>query len=124
MLQTDLLRSLTSRLEMHCESLIDEESDELVSSNRVYHEIPRRVFVALPTKKDILLSDYLFPGEGPRDSVTSFTEILSIHVNENDIDTAKEPPFGTSSSYHHHLPLDLNTLYKTLRPGGTGRRSE
>jgi len=41
------------------------------------------------------MSDYLFPGEGPRDAVVTFQDILSLHLeDENDILVGKEKPFN------------------------------
>jgi len=92
-LHRDLLRTLFARLEMHCESLVDEDAlDNL--SGRVFHEIPHRVFVHLGC--GVCVSDYLFPGEGPKDCVESFSEILGIQVGEDDIDEDQE-----GSAYDH-----------------------
>jgi len=97
MVKQDIIRSLASRIEMHCESLIEEEHgtqaiDE--GTTKVYHEVPRRVFANLLGSK-LLVSDYLFPGEGPKDSVVSFRDILSLRLDdETDIIMTKEKPFS------------------------------
>lgn len=98
MLKQDILRSMASRFEMHCESLIDEDAN--VSSDvdsefaKVYHEVPRRVFVNLPKSK-LVVSDYLFPGEGAKDSFDSFRDLLGLEIeHEDDVVTFKEKPFG------------------------------
>lgn len=98
MLRQDILRSMASRFEMHCESLIDEDSngssDVDSECSRVYHEVPRRVFVNLPKSK-LVVSDYLFPGEGAKDSFDSFRDLLSLEIeNEDDVITLKEKAFG------------------------------
>lgn len=73
----DILRSLTSRLEMHWDSLIEEENSEDINS---VHEPPRRVLIALPDS-EIALSDYLFPGEGPQEAKVSLEELLDVKIN-------------------------------------------
>ena len=99
-IRQDIIRSMASRIEMHCESLIGEESTtEPVHNVLVHHEIPRRVFVQVPDST-ILVSDYLFPGEGPRDSLLSFRDILSITVEDEDsVIIDKEQPFTSESLY-------------------------
>jgi len=66
MVKQDILRSLASRIEMHCESLIEEEQGTQAQldegTTRVYHEVPRRVFANLLGSK-LRVSDYLFPGK-------------------------------------------------------------
>ncbi|KAF5303041.1 hypothetical protein FQR65_LT08370 [Abscondita terminalis] len=75
----DIERSLATRLEMHWDSLIEEERGLLEGLNSV-HEIPRRVSVNLPVSK-INLYDYLFPGEGPQEAQVSLKELLDIDVS-------------------------------------------
>jgi len=90
MLKEDILRSMSSRIEMHCESLVDEDHSE--DASKVYHEVPRRVFVYLPSR-NILVSDYLFPGEGPQDSLVSFRDLLSLDIQDCQVIVNKEIPF-------------------------------
>ncbi|CAL8140933.1 unnamed protein product [Orchesella dallaii] len=100
MLRQDILRSMASRMEMHCESLIDEESNGVTGTDlgdqdcsKVYHEVPRRVFTNL-RKSKLVVSDYLFPGEGAKDSFDSFRDLLSLEIeNEEDVIITKEKPF-------------------------------
>ncbi|XP_032686392.1 protein odr-4 homolog [Odontomachus brunneus] len=79
----DIVRSLASRLEMHWDSLIEEESGS-PEENITLHEPPRRVLIALPENK-ITLSDYLFPGEGPQEALLSLQELLDLEVQENQV---------------------------------------
>ncbi len=58
-----------------------------------YHEVPRRVFLQLKPR-DVLMSDYLFPGEGPTDCCQSFCDILGVQCAEEEIDEEKEGVFG------------------------------
>ncbi|XP_044750395.1 protein odr-4 homolog [Coccinella septempunctata] len=73
----DIVRSLSTRLEMHCDSLIEEEHKEDLNS---IHEPPRRVMIAVPGS-DITVSDYLFPGEGAEEAKSSVEEILDIKLD-------------------------------------------
>ncbi|XP_045034528.1 protein odr-4 homolog isoform X1 [Daphnia magna] len=77
-IREDILRSLWARCDMHCDSLIGEEQrgqpDEVKA---VLHEPPRRVLAPLPFSP-ISVSDYLFPGEGPADSLTSLADLLDL----------------------------------------------
>ncbi|KAL3282871.1 hypothetical protein HHI36_006030 [Cryptolaemus montrouzieri] len=73
----DIMRSLSTRLEMHWDSLIEEEHKE--DSNSI-HEPPRRVMITLP-QSGITVSDYLFPGEGAEEAKNSVEEILDIKLD-------------------------------------------
>jgi len=98
MLREDIIRSMASRTEMHCESLIDEEvttQGDGENTGKVYHEIPRRVFTHFPGNDNLLASDYLFPGEGPKCSFGSFRDILGFQIEDDkEIISDLEKPFG------------------------------
>ncbi|XP_044267144.1 protein odr-4 homolog [Tribolium madens] len=74
----DIMRSLSTRLEMHWDSLTEEEHGEDMNS---VHEPPRRVLISLPNS-NIAISDYLFPGEGPHDAKISLEEMLDIKIHD------------------------------------------
>jgi hypothetical protein len=86
-IKDDLLRSLFSRCEIHCEDLllIDEEQQD----PWVVHEPPRRVFAPLPGDQ-LTVSDYLFPGESASDALSALEELLDLHVTEEEIETQHE----------------------------------
>lgn len=77
----DIIRSWAARLEMHWDSLIEEEASS-PEEVMVVHEPPRRVLIPLPHSK-VALSDYLFPGEGPSEALISLQELLGVKVNES-----------------------------------------
>ncbi|XP_014467469.1 PREDICTED: protein odr-4 homolog isoform X2 [Dinoponera quadriceps] len=79
----DIVRSLASRLEMHWDSLIEEENGS-PEENITLHEPPRRVLIALP-ENQVTLSDYLFPGEGPQEALLSLRELLDLKVQESQV---------------------------------------
>lgn len=78
----DIVRSLAARLEMHWDSLLEEEHGSPEDTNSV-HETPRRVLINLPTTK-VTLSDYLFPGEGSQEAQISLSELLDIAIAQPD----------------------------------------
>nr|CAG4638670.1 EOG090X0BI6 [Cyclestheria hislopi] len=73
----DIIRSLWARCDMHCDSLIGEEQRGQPDVRPVLHEPPRRVLAPLPYSP-ISVSDYLFPGEGPADSLISLADLLDL----------------------------------------------
>lgn len=79
----DIVRSLASRLEMHWDSLIEEENGS-PEENITLHEPPRRVLIELPESK-VTLSDYLFPGEGPQEALLSLQELLDLKAQESQV---------------------------------------
>nr|WHO17341.1 olfactory receptor 7 [Matsumurasca onukii] len=77
----DIIRSFAARVEMHCDSLVEEEEgspDEMM----VVHEPPRRVLIPLPHSR-VALSDYLFPGEGPSEALVSILDLIGVKVSES-----------------------------------------
>lgn len=82
-LKEDVIRSFASRLEMHWDSLIEEEHGS-PEEHVTLHEPPRRVLVPLPHCR-VTLSDYLFPGEGASEALISLEELLDLQVKESDV---------------------------------------
>nr|CAG4650409.1 EOG090X0BI6 [Sida crystallina] len=76
-IREDITRSLWARCDMHCDSLIGDEQRGQPHVRAVLHEPPRRVLAPLPYSP-ISISDYLFPGEGPADSLTSLADLLDL----------------------------------------------
>ncbi|XP_076247256.1 protein odr-4 homolog [Calliopsis andreniformis] len=101
----DIIRSLASRLEMHWDSLIEEENGS-PEENITLHEPPRRVLIALPESK-VTLSDYLFPGEGPQEALLSLQELLDLEVQESnvqkDIEVQADP-----TEFYCQSEIDVN----------------
>lgn len=77
----DIIRSFAARVEMHCDSLVEEETGS-PEEMMVVHEPPRRVLIPLPHSR-VFLSDYLFPGEGPSEALVSILELIGVKVSEN-----------------------------------------
>ncbi|XP_076636286.1 protein odr-4 homolog [Colletes latitarsis] len=108
-IKQDIIRSLASRLEMHWDSLIEEENGS-PEENITLHEPPRRVLIALPESK-VTLSDYLFPGEGPQEALLSLQELLDLEVQESnvqkDIELQANPTEFYCQSEIDVKPIDL-----------------
>ncbi|KAJ8669081.1 hypothetical protein QAD02_000340 [Eretmocerus hayati] len=93
----DILRSLASRLELHLNSVIEEENGS-PEENVTLHEPPRRVLFELPINK-VTLSDYLFPGEEPTVSLVLLHQLLDIEVQEDQIQKDAEKQVDPSEFY-------------------------
>ncbi|KAB7497934.1 Protein odr-4-like protein [Armadillidium nasatum] len=81
--RNDLIRTMYSRWEMHCDSLIEEPHGS--STEPVLHEPPRRLFLKGKTSI-ISLCDYLFPGDSIKDACQSAKELFDIDIEEENIE--------------------------------------
>lgn len=81
----DMIRSLKTRLEMHCDTIQESEEEE---EKKIVHEPPRRVFVGIgdPLVQGVAVCDYLYPGEGLEDCVNNMKEIFGWDVVEDSIE--------------------------------------
>uniref|UniRef100_A0A8D8QVM7 Protein odr-4 homolog n=1 Tax=Cacopsylla melanoneura TaxID=428564 RepID=A0A8D8QVM7_9HEMI len=90
--KNDILRSLSSRTEMHLDSLLEGEVN--FQEMRTVHEPPRRILINLPDVQ-VQLSDYLFPGESLSElseALESLRELLDIDINPTTIEKNFEGP--------------------------------
>lgn len=101
----DIIRSWAARLEMHWDSLIEEEGSS-PEEVMVVHEPPRRVLIPLPHSK-VALSDYLFPGEGPSEALISLQELLGVKVNESAVQKDFEGQPDPSDLYNLTANMEL-----------------
>merc|ERR1712013_551334 len=119
--RADLERSLKTRLLMHSESLLGAEDEE--QEDKVVHDPPRRLFVALP-ETSVAVADYLFPGEGTEDCLANIKEIFGVEVDEDqiedDLEIVASPrevrPAGSSASKAcgRRIPMVGYALYAVL----------
>ena len=72
-MKEDIIRTFKARMEMHFDSLVGEEMGN--ANLPILHEPPRRVNIYLPDDS-ITVSDLLFPGEAPEESVKAVEEML------------------------------------------------
>ncbi|TRY61742.1 hypothetical protein TCAL_09252 [Tigriopus californicus] len=88
--RTDIKRSLKGRCQLHCDSLVGEETK---GTERLevpaLHEPPRRIMVKLPTS-GVWISDYLYPGENCEDSIESVEELFGFRPFIDHIDDELE----------------------------------
>ena len=102
-IKEDILRSLRARLEMHCDSLVGEETKGTEKEEMpIVHEPPRRCLIGLPQKADdgndeasleadsVMISDFLFPGETSYDSIESVQEVFGFPPSISSMDDDQE----------------------------------
>ena len=88
-LREDILRTFKARLNMHCDSLVGEETAGTDVELPILHEPPRRINIRLPASP-ITVSDFLFPGETPEESVKAVEEMLGFTPNFEHLDDELE----------------------------------
>lgn len=107
----DFIRSLAARLQMHSDSLVEEEPSPSEDLETV-HEPPRRVMINLPFT-NVTFSDYLFPGEGPEEALLSSEDLLDLKLQlenvETDIESATEIG-ATDQQWSSEQPEDIKGL--------------
>lgn len=88
-LKQDVMRALSARLDMHCDSLVGEEMRGTEDELPILHEPPRRVNVKLPDS-EIIVSDFLFPGESPDESVKAIEQMFGFSPTFEHLDDEQE----------------------------------
>ena len=99
----DILRSLRARLEMHCDSLVGEETKGTEKEDTpIVHEPPRRCLIGLPQREydenfevtqeadSVMISDFLYPGETSYDSMESVQEVFGFEPSISRMDDDQE----------------------------------
>jgi len=102
-IKEDILRSLRARLEMHCDSLVGEETMGTEKQDTpVVHEPPRRCLIGMPQRagvgdfenppeaESVMISDFLFPGETSYDSIESVREVFGFEAHIGRMDDDQE----------------------------------
>jgi len=111
-IKEDILRSLWARCDMHSDSLIGDEQRGQPDVRAVLHEPPRRVLAPLPYSP-ISVSDYLFPGEGPADSLTSLADLLDLGLlQEGDVQDYWEAAAEVNEALEAECALEASTTTK------------
>jgi hypothetical protein len=87
-LKDDIIRSLTTRFELHTDALIEEEEGS-PEEKVVQHDLPRRTLITLPCSQ-VKLSNYLFPGETAKDSIASIQQVLGFQLDADSIEEGLE----------------------------------
>jgi len=111
-IKEDILRSLWARCDMHSDSLIGDEQRGQPDVRAVLHEPPRRVLAPLPYSP-ISVSDYLFPGEGPADSLASLADLLDLGLlQEGDVQDYWEAAAEVNEALEAECALEASTTTK------------
>ena len=88
-IKEDIIRTFKARMEMHYDSLVGEEMGGTDANLPILHEPPRRVNICLPDNS-ITVSDLLFPGETPEESVKAVEEMLGFSPQFEQLDDELE----------------------------------
>ena len=104
-------------MEMHYDSLVGEEMGGTdVNLHGILHEPPRRVNICLPDDS-ITVSDLLFPGETPEESVKAVEEMLGFTPQFEQLDDELEivaspqtvkVPFQSKNLDKKNIPFSAN----------------
>nr|CAD7197690.1 unnamed protein product [Timema douglasi] len=81
--KSDILRTLSRRLDMHWHSLVEEDINSF-EGEKMVHEPPRRVLFPL-CDNSITFSDHLFPGEDVEENVDLINSTFNVHLDIADV---------------------------------------
>uniref|UniRef100_A0A182PDU1 Protein odr-4 homolog n=1 Tax=Anopheles epiroticus TaxID=199890 RepID=A0A182PDU1_9DIPT len=87
---TDIVRSLMSRIQIHCDSLI--QAEDTPQDKITLNELPRRIYFPVRNQAGfpVQFCDYLFPEEAVETPLVRIKEILDISVNVRDLNSKVE----------------------------------
>ncbi|XP_053685463.1 protein odr-4 homolog [Sabethes cyaneus] len=121
-IKADVVRSLMSRVQIHCDSLVQSE-DSLTQDPIVLNELPRRIYYPIRAKSNqIQFSEYLLSEETKEVAIPHIRETLDLHltpkelcatveivpeVKEEERHDAKECETGTADRAEGKLNLTL-----------------
>ncbi|XP_058833836.1 protein odr-4 homolog [Topomyia yanbarensis] len=85
----DILRSLMSRVQIHCDSLV--QAEEPVQDTISLNELPRRIYFPIrPKSNQILFSEYLFREETKETAIPHIRETLDLAVTPKELNATVE----------------------------------
>ncbi|XP_052896259.1 protein odr-4 homolog [Anopheles moucheti] len=86
----DIVRSLMSRIQIHCDSLV--QTEDTTQDKITLNELPRRVYFPVRSQGGfpVQFSDYLFPEESVETPLGRIREILDIGVTARDLNSKVE----------------------------------
>ncbi|XP_062549983.1 protein odr-4 homolog [Armigeres subalbatus] len=121
-IRADIVRSLMSRVQIHCDSLV-QSADDSVQDTVMLNELPRRIYFPIqPKSNPILFSEYLFLEEAKETAIPQIRDTLDLvlmpkelnatvevvaEVKEDDRHDAKECETSTSDRGEAKLNLTL-----------------
>nr|CAD7399299.1 unnamed protein product [Timema poppensis] len=110
--KSDILRTLSRRLDMHWHSLVEEDINSF-EGEKMVHEPPRRVLFPL-CDNSITFSDHLFPGEDVEENVDLINSTFNVHLDIADVQEDLEQHDKTralkvvrSPNRYHIIPVLL-----------------
>ncbi|KAK7588240.1 hypothetical protein V9T40_005485 [Parthenolecanium corni] len=105
----DIIRSLYSRLIMHCNSLLEDLNTSSPDETKIIHEPPRRISVLLPYSK-VRFTDYLFPGE---ENLSTLPAREQLDINNIDDDRKLYEPLEVETDAAEFYNVDSPTSLVT-----------
>ncbi|XP_065076825.1 protein odr-4 homolog [Ochlerotatus camptorhynchus] len=88
--KTDIIRSLMSRVQIHCDSLV-QHADDSVQDTVMLNELPRRIYFPIRAKSTpILFSEYLFLDEAKETAIPQIRDTLDLIVMPKDLSATIE----------------------------------
>jgi len=103
----DAMQTFATRLKMHLESMVEEESlEEEDGDANILHETPRRILILKTEGSRFAFSDYVFPGETSQEALCVAGEILNLAEDKMELYDMLEKG---RHSYYETLPdIDSN----------------
>ncbi|XP_055531362.1 protein odr-4 homolog [Wyeomyia smithii] len=84
-IKADVIRSLMSRVQIHCDSLVQSE-ESLTQDTIVLNELPRRIYYPIRAKSNqILFSEYLLSEETKEIAIPHTQETLDLHLTPKEL---------------------------------------
>ncbi|XP_050432294.1 protein odr-4 homolog [Adelges cooleyi] len=114
-IRQDTIRTFATRLKMHLDSFVEEESEEEDDVANVVHETPRRILILKTDGCRFPFSDYVFPGECPIETLDNAGDILNLPKNKMELYNLLEK--GRQTSYDELS--DTEDLQKDEKIAGT-----
>lgn len=88
--KTDIIRSLMSRVQIHCDSLVQNAEDS-VQDTVMLNELPRRIYFPIRAKSNpILFSEYLFLDEAKETVIPQIRDTFDLIVMPKHLNTTVE----------------------------------
>ncbi|CAH1738650.1 unnamed protein product [Aphis gossypii] len=98
----DAMQTFATRLKMHLESMVEEESlEEEDGDANIVHETPRRILILKTEGSRFAFSDYVFPGETSQEALSVAGEILNLPEDKMELYDMLEKG---RHSYYETLP--------------------
>uniref|UniRef100_A0A182JUT7 Protein odr-4 homolog n=1 Tax=Anopheles christyi TaxID=43041 RepID=A0A182JUT7_9DIPT len=87
---TDIVRSLMSRIQIHCDSLV--QTEDTPQDKITLNELPRRIYFPVRSQGGfpVQFCDYLFPEESVETPLVRIKEMLDISVTARDVNCKVE----------------------------------